>query len=512
MEQSKNPCRLILLSALLWGLFAHGMMLLNKFSFHDDAKLGFGLGATVTSGRWMLEVLKRVTEFVFGGTLYSLPLFNGLLTLILVGLAACMTAKIFRLQRVYSCVLLAGVMVAFPVVTAMMGYMYTVPYYMIGLDLAVAGAWLICDGDRRHWYRLPAGCVLAACAVGVYQSCIPIVLSVMLLHMMMSLHYDASARRFDFFWRGLSLALACALFMTLYLAANWLSLRVAGAQLSDYESINTFGFGGWSEYLDRAARAYREFFLPPPMKMRDMYPTASLRWLYQAVLWFGVLLGLDRAAQLFRHKPRRGLEFLLTLALLPLAVNFIHVMVDVKMIHSLMVYSKVFVFVGFICLLENAALDRLHYPRWIYRGGVLLMFCVTVLYCHFSNICYFKANFLQNQAIGYFTRLATRIESVPGYSPYLPVAFLNDDDKQDFNAPVIPEFERIRLIPYLFNEKSPLINNYAWKNFMRMWCDYSPIVIENVKSFEKLPEVMAMPRYPLEGSIRVVNEAVVVKF
>ena len=29
MEQSKNPCRLILLSTLLWGLFAHGMMLLN---------------------------------------------------------------------------------------------------------------------------------------------------------------------------------------------------------------------------------------------------------------------------------------------------------------------------------------------------------------------------------------------------------------------------------------------------------------------------------------------------
>ena len=83
MEQSKNPCRLILLSTLLWGLFAHGMMLLNKFSFHDDAKLGFGIGATVTSGRWMLEVLKRVTEFVFGGSIYSRFGFSDVLTLFL---------------------------------------------------------------------------------------------------------------------------------------------------------------------------------------------------------------------------------------------------------------------------------------------------------------------------------------------------------------------------------------------------------------------------------------------
>ena len=43
--------------AMILGLLAQGMALLNKFSWHDDIFSLFLTGDTITSGRWMLHVL-----------------------------------------------------------------------------------------------------------------------------------------------------------------------------------------------------------------------------------------------------------------------------------------------------------------------------------------------------------------------------------------------------------------------------------------------------------------------
>ena len=64
----------------------------------------------------------------------------------------------------------------------------------------------------------------------------------------------------------------------------------------------------------------------------------------------------------------------------------------------------------------------------------------------------------------------------------------------------------------MFNQNILLINNYAWKDFMSLWCGFSPTVIQNVEQYERLPEVLAMPRYPADGSVRIVSGAVVVRF
>ena len=39
----------VMISASLWGLFAHGIVLFNKYSWHDDTQL-FGIGGTFSLG------------------------------------------------------------------------------------------------------------------------------------------------------------------------------------------------------------------------------------------------------------------------------------------------------------------------------------------------------------------------------------------------------------------------------------------------------------------------------
>ena len=57
----------VLFSSIIWGVFAHGMALFNKYSILDDCKYLFSLGATYKSGRWGLEVIGKFYRILFGG-------------------------------------------------------------------------------------------------------------------------------------------------------------------------------------------------------------------------------------------------------------------------------------------------------------------------------------------------------------------------------------------------------------------------------------------------------------
>ena len=54
LKVNESLLKTVLCSATFWGLLAHGMVLFNKYSFHDDARYFNDVGATYESGRWML--------------------------------------------------------------------------------------------------------------------------------------------------------------------------------------------------------------------------------------------------------------------------------------------------------------------------------------------------------------------------------------------------------------------------------------------------------------------------
>ena len=79
----------------LWGILAHGIMLFNKISFHDDAGL-FYIGGTYSLGRWMLGVLENISEWFWGNTTYSLPLFNGAATWLFIAVSVAVLVELLK--------------------------------------------------------------------------------------------------------------------------------------------------------------------------------------------------------------------------------------------------------------------------------------------------------------------------------------------------------------------------------------------------------------------------------
>ena len=124
-------------SALCFGLLAHLFMLVNKLPNHDDVFYLFGLGASLSSGRWGIDVLSKLFPS------YSMPWFHGILSLLLLAVSCCLIVDLFHVQKKLYRILLAGLIVSFPSQVGIFGYMFTSSAYAVSMLLAVLSVWLL---------------------------------------------------------------------------------------------------------------------------------------------------------------------------------------------------------------------------------------------------------------------------------------------------------------------------------------------------------------------------------
>ena len=493
-----------LAGTLAGGLFAQGMGLFNKFSWHDDIFSLFMTGTAVPLGRWMLYVFAEMEKWFYGNGHFSLPAVNGMIGLICIGLSAGLLASFFRIRSRTLSALLGAVMAAFPVVTALFGFMYTAHYYLMALLMVVGGGILVC-GDGG-WGRKIAGTLLCGCGIGVYQAFLPVLLMLVLISQIrvLCLREESSA---DWAKRLLIQALCVAGVMGVYFAGSKYFLWKTGLQLDDYLGIDEMVSAPLTAYLARVGRAYREFFLPTHFSLWDMYPQ-SLYNLYRLMLCMDLLLGGFWILRIRRKSRFRAVMLGVMLALVPLGCNFIFVMSEE--IHSLMVYGQVMQVLLLVCLADWTETPAPAFHRAVSCGTALLLAVSSLMYIRYDNQCYLKTAFQQQEAISWNTTLVSRIESAEGYRDELPVAFVNRDRMSDRNLHNLTEFDFIRLAAYEMDIQGYL-NDWAWERFLANWCGFQPEFADG-RAAADWPEVQAMPCYPDDGSIRVIRNTVVVKF
>ncbi|MBO6284671.1 MAG: glucosyltransferase domain-containing protein, partial [Pseudobutyrivibrio sp.] len=106
--------RFAFISALVFGIVAHGFAMFNRLSVHDNSHCLFDLGASYEVNRWGLGILYRL--MVYTTKTFSLPVFNILLSLIFIGIAAMLIMDMFQVKTRLVAVIIGGMMVVFPMV------------------------------------------------------------------------------------------------------------------------------------------------------------------------------------------------------------------------------------------------------------------------------------------------------------------------------------------------------------------------------------------------------------
>lgn len=388
-------------------------------------------------------------------------------------------------------------------ITSIFAYIYMALYYTFGFVLSIYGGVFI--SKSKNWKGTLTGVLLFLLAIGTYQMFFVTGICVIILFMIKKVieHKYESFR--EYFFDGIKYVFKICASLGLYIIITKALVAVTGIPLSSYKNIDKLGIVNAREYVKRIVASYRAFINPNKFVVDIPYPNICITF-YRIILFILIIVSVIFLYNMFRKGKRiEAAELAILLMIFPLASNFIFVLAGDA--GAIQYYGHIFIYVLLALMVENLHPDWKVIRSIVNRGVFVSLILLNIAFCRLSNACYLKLNLLQEHAISYFETLNARIQMTEGYTTGTEIAFIEPRNKLEIDL-MSGRLAEIKLIPY--NVQST-INDYMWVRFVRTWCGYFP-EISNDERFKDLPEVKAMSNYPDDGSIKMIDGVVVVKF
>ncbi len=507
-----KPQKALFLSVFISGFFAHGYMFLNNLTYNDGILSINSLGATFNLGRFVLGFIEIAGKYTVG--VYAAPLFHGILSLFFIALSGMIILDILRIKGVLSGIYTGIVMAVFPVVASIFAYMYTASAYWSALLLNVLAVRVMVKKQRIK--NVVIGAVLLAMGLGIYQAYFTVAITLFFLAIMKELLEDMKIMVKDIIVRGIWYLSTMSLGLIVYLILNKVIITIGKIGLSSYMGMNEVGKTQLSKIPSMLKNVF--YYFGVDLNWCGINNTLIQRLIVAGIIFLSVALII---LALIKGEGTVGNKIILTVMTLalPVAVNSIYLMSasDNFGVHTLMRYSLVFIFIMPIILLEHIERLEIHKKRArLCKNGIcycllMLIWLLPVTYIYLDNASYMKMDFLTKQTSAWFTELVSEIKSTEGYSDELPVVYIGERAVEDIGLAKMPHFEAVTADGFGYSLEK-LVNNYAWRAYVERHCGYSPEEIWEREEYEEMEEVKQMPAYPTEGSIKVINNTIVVKF
>ena len=512
--------KMCFLSAFICGLFAHIYALTNHLYNYDElwhTPTGFGTGLEV--GRWALSITVWIQKVLFDDC-FTIPFINGMLTIILYAVAACFVVSALDIKDEFYAIVVGGLMTTFPALTCRMFFMFTTHYYAIGIAMTAAGAWIIAK-KKLNILKVTVAIALTVYGMAIYQANFATAVCILVGNLLVWFITENVELK-TAIKKCINYVLYLGACMALFLAGSKIALSITGKQMETYENLDKMGQLSMEQLIEGIIRCYKTFFKLPIIDVYSMNPNRIVKITF--LICF--LVFLYTFVKVWMMKKEVYLKVLVSLvfAVLPIAVNLIIIMaISSGTMYSIMVYEIVFVFIISIACLEairtcNSDITVIPNKMVIDKVETLLnsvtavMLVITVItYIWFANGNYLAMEYTNQHDNAYYQTLMTQIKSVDGYHADMPITMIG--------KPVVDStYTRQDMIGGTFNisgKSSTNINAYSSWNIMTRVLGYDPVnrnSDEEEEYFRGLDEVVNMPCYPSSGSIKIIDDTIVIKF
>ena len=510
---SKSEClKKILIYSYCYGIAAHGIMMFNKISWHDDLTLISHLSfeGVTGLGRWFRAVLAYAIAVITNGTNLSLPLFHGILSVFFIALSTFILIQMFHIENTFLQNVLCGLLVTYPVVTGTFGFMYTAPYYFLALFLAVFSVYF--ELLRNNTLSFAVSSVCICLSLGIYQAYFPVSVSCFALIIIVGIIDDSLDSVKVIIYQGTRYILICVCGLVEYYIIWKLFLKLFDISPKDYQGFSSIGASGIGNYIKGIRDAYRIFFLLSNDNSCDLFPMRGALLLEWSIIIISVGISLIFIIKKIREDIFKGLLLACLIGLLPLCFNLICLISSVtpySHVHTLMLYAGSMLYMYCTWLLQYITRNKNGLGHKVYRISTALMSLLVIMNVYFANACYLKAEIYQKQTLSEMTVLVTRIKSVEQYKDEMPVSFVLTDNI-DSTLTDNQAFSDIKIVPFDTGQIDPYTMERHLFDNLSVWCGFSPVYVDS-ECFEKMKEVQEMPCYPDDGSIRIIENTVVVK-
>lgn len=506
--------RICFCCAIIAGIMSHGFIIFNKISYHDDIFSIDDLGGTFTSGRWMLGIIEAIFKNTLG--LYSSAMFNAMLALLFVALSSTFIVRLIRIKSSFGAAYVGIIIAIFPAVTSIFAYMFTAWVYLLGIFLATIAALVINNGyekRRKRYYFL--GILFTACSIGIYQANFSWTVSLLMLTLIADILCEKEVNCPNFIRKTVVFLGNLVLGMISYLVINKAFSGVFGT--NKYQGMDQIGKLDIRKLPALIKSAYWNLLIDIDWNGINVKPFMKI--IVFGIIFFTVLLGI------YVIKNEKGINrlfLILLLSVLPIAIDLVYLMSTSEQyrVHTIMRYSAALSFIVTVILLEHSQMaDAVQKKALSACCGICIgVMCILSFgYIYLNNAAYLKMNFLQQQTISYYTTLISAIKGTDGYKDEMPVVYIGRNkivdktfDNMGENSGYMKCFSDIRITGYNYDMKR-MVNDYSFLGYMGMYCGFNP-KLGSEEDFMGLSEVKEMPCWPDDGSIKVINDTVVVKF
>lgn len=502
----KDTAAIAVLTAFFFGLLIHLFGLVNVMHNNDDIwQLPMGYGTGISSGRWLLTILGD--QLMRWGLGYNITVINGVLFLAMIAVSAGFIVSIFHIRNKMSAALIGMLFVAFPSATSVLFFKYTTIYYGIAILLSVLAAWVL----EKSRLGLLWSALCTAFAMGIYQAYAPITITVFVLLLIQQvLSGDADIRKIV--RRGLYFCAALILGVILYFVFLKVSLAVYGTALSDYQGVDNMGKISLSQLPGLLKRTLGSLLKLPIYDYCGLANTGMLKLLYVLMAGEAVLLvGYILFAKL--KKLSTTVITGLLCAVLPFAINFVVIMCPDTLLYTLMVYSFVMIpcipLILFECLppVNNGTKEKIQKIA----GKVIAVVTAVMIFCYAygANVNYTAMYYGNRQVENYWNSIVTQVRMTEGFDADKEWALIGniDDPLLESSWEYAISYGGNRFTEDLLNQYSRLawVNNY-------MGIKVPAASEEKIAQLSATSEVQEMPCWPAYGSIKVIDDTVVIKF
>lgn len=503
--QLKTPEAAAVIAALLCGTVTHAYALINILHNYDNiASQPGGYGGGVPLGRWVLEILGQFVDKL--GLNYNLSVINGVLFIGLIAIAAGILVSVLRIKNRASAALIGMLFAAFPTATSTLIYRYTSVFYGVGVVFAVLAVWVL----QRKKYGFVLSVLLITLSLGIYQAYIPLTIGVFVL-LLIQQALEGNTDAWSLIRRGLYYCAALILGLLLYFLGLKISEACSGATLTDYQGVSTMGN---LSLTDLPALVWKAFYTVCTLPLRDFCGIANRAAMRIAYLLLAVI-SVGMIAYILIAKVKKISVAVVTGLLclvFPVAVNFIVIMASDGWVYTLMVYS--FVLLGCAPLMLFECLPPMEGTmkqgkRLLGKGIGLLTALLVFYYAYYANVNYTSLYYANRQIENYLNSVVIQVRMTEEFTPEKKWAMLGDIDDPLFGGPW--EYE-ITYGGLGFTEY--LLNQYSRNEWIKNYIGYDVPLADNetIAALNQTEEVQNMPCWPSEGSIKVIDDTVVIKF
>ena len=484
-------------SSVIFGLITHMFVMTNKLPNHDDVAYLFGKGATVSSGRWGLELLRYIIPD------YSMPCLHGIVSLLLLSISICIIAELFQIRSRLGRVLLSALIVSFPSQTGTFCYMYTSSCYAVAFLLSILAVREASGSGWKHWI---ISVILIVLVFSIYQAYISIVSSLMILMMIRDLlSSNGESRALPVLKRGILFVAILLAGLELYRVTIQVSLHFIGGAVNQYSNeAQEMGPG----FPGGILTAYKYFFYNLVSRYNMIIVSRTSRAIHFfcfAIAAVGVVSAIIRGKNLWN-----ALLLLLCLVFLPLSICCLYMVFYWNTIHTLVLYSYFTLYLLTILSVEQLPVPVVHAGRDLVYCALTLIVGINVC---FANRCYLKLFLEYENAYSLATTLVTQIRSLPGYDPDDQVVIYPSAGNILTFAPEFGTEEEAE--HDLMGIQVQLLTGYTEEDFFRRFIGAELNIVSNKQAQREITDrdFARMPSYPADGSVKRVDDGLIfVKF